>query len=283
MNQPPVIGELQAACEEVAPGEQCAVRCSARDPDGDALSYNWSASRGDIVGDGARVEWRAPELEGLFRIGVEVSDGNGGRATDSVTISVRANLPPVIQGLDASRARLQPGESCRIECKAEDPEGEWLQYDWLVNGGKLFDRGSIATWVAPGMPGVYEIGVIVRDDEGALATRVLPISVTLPGAPTLEGLVVTPIGHNLLKESNGSYRVFRSRDYSIECLADGTGQLTYEWQAGLGTLSGSGALVEWRAPPGKKEGMVRVMVSDEWGRTATGAVVLQVETCSICI
>lgn len=283
VNKPPVIGELKAACEEVTPGEQCAVQCGASDPDGDALSYNWSASRGEIVGDAATIEWTAPEVEGLFRIGVAVSDGNGGRATDSVTVSVRANLPPVIQTLDASSGWLGPGESCRIECNAEDPDGEWLQYDWLANGGKLYDRGSVATWVAPRMSGLYEIGVVVRDDEAALATRVLPISVKLPGAPTLQGFVVTPIGHNLLKESGGSYRVFRSRDYTIECMAEGTGELTYEWQAGLGTLSGSGAVVEWRAPRGQKEGMVRVAVTDEWGRTATGAVVLQVETCGMCM
>lgn len=282
-NQSPVIVSMEAQCEEIAPREQCAINCVARDPDGNALSYNWSASQGQVVGDGASIQWRAPEAEGLFRIGVEVSDKDGGLAADSVMISVRANLPPVIQSLDATVGSLQPGESCRIECKAEDPDGEWVQYDWLANGGRIFDRGSVATWVAPEVPRVYEIGVAVRDKGGALATRVLPISVTLPGAPSLEGFVVTPIGHNLLRQSNGSYRVFQSRDYSIECVVDGVGQLSYKWQADLGTLTGSGAVVEWEAPPGKREVLVEVVVTDEWSRAVTGVVAFQVETCPSCM
>jgi hypothetical protein len=153
----------------------------------------------------------------------------------------------------------------------------------MVNGGTIYDRGRVATWVAPEAPGVYEIGVVVRDEEGALATRVLPISVTLPGAPSLEGFTVTPNGHELLRQNNGSYTVFRDREYSIECIVDGVGELSYEWQAELGTLSGSGAVVEWEAPLGKREGTVRVVVTDEWGRVVTGAVVLMVETCHLCM
>lgn len=283
VNHSPVIINMEADCGEVAPGGRCRVECMARDPDGHTLSYNWSASQGQIVGHGATVEWRAPEVEGLFRVAVEVSDAHGAVVADSLMIAVRANQAPLIHSLDAGVGSLEPGESCRIECKAEDPDGEWVQYEWLVNGGRIFDRGSVATWVAPEVPGVYEIGVAVRDEEGALATRVLPISVTLPGAPSLEGFIVTPIGHNLLRQSNGLYRVFQRRDYSIECIVDGVGQLSYKWQADLGTLTGSGAVVEWEAPPGKREVMIRVAVTDEWGRAVTGAVALQVETCPSCM
>jgi hypothetical protein len=270
---------MAADCEEVALGEECLVECLARDRDGDELSYNWSASKGEIVGDGHIVHWRAPDVEGLFRIAVAVSDGNGGVTTGSVMVAVRENVPPLLRSLTADVGWVNPGESCRIECQAEDPEGGQLEYHWIANGGTVFDRGRVATWVAPQAAGVYEIGVVVRDEEGAAATRVLPISVTLPGAPVIQGFVVTPLGHNLLRQRDSSYRVFRQRDYSIECLVEAETQLSYDWEAAQGVLSGSGPVVDWEAPAGRREVVVRVVVSDSWGRVVTGSVVFEVETC----
>jgi len=95
-NQPPSINSLKAKQDVLSPLSSCLIECVASDEDGDELSYEWSADEGKIllssVG-GATVAWSAPESEGIFEIGVKVTDGNGGEAADSVTITVIRQAP----------------------------------------------------------------------------------------------------------------------------------------------------------------------------------------------
>jgi hypothetical protein len=60
----------------------------ASDPDGDTLSYSWTATGGTISGVGSTVTWVAPSAEGTFTISVAVDDGKGGTDTATVAISV---------------------------------------------------------------------------------------------------------------------------------------------------------------------------------------------------
>ncbi|MYN66569.1 MAG: hypothetical protein F4X11_16315 [Acidobacteria bacterium] len=59
-------------------------RATASDPDGDALTYAWSAPEGSFSGatDGATARWTAPEATGRVTIRVRVSDGRGGSASE---------------------------------------------------------------------------------------------------------------------------------------------------------------------------------------------------------
>jgi len=92
-NQPPGITSLKAKQDVLSPLSSCLIECVASDEDGDELSYEWSAEEGDINGDGAAIAWSAPESEGIFRVEVKVTDGNGGEATDSITITVTRQAP----------------------------------------------------------------------------------------------------------------------------------------------------------------------------------------------
>lgn len=68
---------------------------TASDPEGDPLTYAWSASDGVITGAGdtAVVRWTAPDRVGTVTIRVEVSDGEGGAAEAQVAIEVLVILP----------------------------------------------------------------------------------------------------------------------------------------------------------------------------------------------
>ena len=67
---------------------------SASDPDGDRLTYAWSASGGVIAKVGtAKARWTAPDRIGAVTIRVEVSDGEGGEASAKVTVEVFV-VPP---------------------------------------------------------------------------------------------------------------------------------------------------------------------------------------------
>ena len=87
-NRPPVV---DARCEPctVEVGRTATVTADASDPDGDPLTYKWSAPAGKISNPTARqTPWTAPMQEGPVQFTVTVDDGRGGTASDQVTIQV---------------------------------------------------------------------------------------------------------------------------------------------------------------------------------------------------
>jgi hypothetical protein len=94
-NQPPMISSLAADPSGIVSGGSTTITCIATDPDGDAISYSWSASEGSITGGGNKVTWVAPKKDGSFNIAVIVRDGKGGETTGNVTVTVSApTVPP---------------------------------------------------------------------------------------------------------------------------------------------------------------------------------------------
>jgi hypothetical protein len=87
-NNPVTIETLSTDCPRVKQGGTATITCEASDPDGDELTYTWSAERGTVSGEGAVVSWVGPSEYGTFAIEVSVSDGRGSEATDEITIIV---------------------------------------------------------------------------------------------------------------------------------------------------------------------------------------------------
>jgi outer membrane protein OmpA-like peptidoglycan-associated protein len=87
-NRPPAV---RARCEPctVEIGRTSTVIADASDPDGDPLTYQWSAPAGSLANRSDRqTPWTAPMQEGPVPVTVTVTDGRGGTATDAVTIQV---------------------------------------------------------------------------------------------------------------------------------------------------------------------------------------------------
>ena len=87
-NQAPRITKISSTTAESDLGEVCTITCQAEDADGDTLTYNWSALKGSISGQGSSVEWTAPEESGFNYITCSVEDPKGASAIDSIGISV---------------------------------------------------------------------------------------------------------------------------------------------------------------------------------------------------
>jgi len=88
LNQSPTISSLTANPSSVSPNRTSTITCSASDPDGNTLTYSWTATGGAISGTGSQVTLTAPSTEGIYTITCAVDDGNGGTDKKSVNLEV---------------------------------------------------------------------------------------------------------------------------------------------------------------------------------------------------
>jgi len=88
-NDPPRIENIATNKTEIRPGDEVAINVIAKDPDGDALTYEYQVSSGEIVGSGSIVTWIAPQTEGTQFLKVTVSDGDKWDQ-ESITLDVIA-------------------------------------------------------------------------------------------------------------------------------------------------------------------------------------------------
>ncbi len=87
-NRPPTV---RAACDPctVEVGRVSTVSADAQDPDGDPLTYRWTANTGSFTSPANRqTPWTAPNTPGAVPVTVTVTDSRGASASASVTIQV---------------------------------------------------------------------------------------------------------------------------------------------------------------------------------------------------
>jgi hypothetical protein len=116
VNTSPYFTALVASTGRTVPGGRVDLLAAATDPDGDPLTYTWSATGGSYDGTatGASAIWTAPPTEGSYTLTVEVADGRGGRGTSALTIHAVS-----VTNRDAS----SPDEGPGCECKGTGPGG----------------------------------------------------------------------------------------------------------------------------------------------------------------
>jgi outer membrane protein OmpA-like peptidoglycan-associated protein len=88
-NRPPTVS-LNCLKDSLLAGESTDCRATAADPDGDNLTYSWSASAGRVTGSGpdARLDTTGLSCGTTITVTVSVSDGRGGTASATDTVRV---------------------------------------------------------------------------------------------------------------------------------------------------------------------------------------------------
>ncbi len=169
-------------------------RCSAYDPDGDALSYLWDFD-GDFVPEETSTSGETVHVyfePGIYEAYVIVSEDaspSGTIANDVVIptdaspsglsiagpVTIRVTTaPPVIEAFSADPADGYSPLTVNFQCSAYDPDGDTLSYLWDFNGD-----GEIDTVTEDGnaqevyeIPGRYDAYVVVADDASPSAYQV---------------------------------------------------------------------------------------------------------------
>ncbi len=194
-----------------------------------------------------------------------------------------ANRRPTITSLEAEAEWIAPLGSLQVMCTASDPDGDELSYEWITTGGDISGTGTVAIWTAPEQVGMYDITVVVDDGHDGKDTGFLTLITSNGRPPSIQNLVVTAKEPKYLKTTTTGYKVGKTKEYYIECIASATnGEPVHEWSCNGGEISGAGSLITWTAPDTSGYVTVTVKVFDGVGNWVRKSVVFEVVDCSSC-
>ena len=130
-NAPPVIKEIIVP-ENVFAGDSLELSAEVDDADGDALTYHWVVSKGELDSDTTEhPTWTAPIDEGTIIISLTVNDGVNEPTTETIRMRVTHTL--IVPGKGAAGIRLGD-RFARIKAlygAPEDRDGGLLNY-WAI-------------------------------------------------------------------------------------------------------------------------------------------------------
>jgi hypothetical protein len=193
------------------------------------------------------------------------------------------NRLPTINSLEADVPWITPSGSIQLTCTAWDPDGDGLSYEWSVSDGDISGTGAAVVWTAPAVVGMYDITVVVDDGHDGKDTAFLTLIASNGPPPSIENLAVTAEEPKYLKTTSTGYKVGKTKEYHIECVAAATnGGLTYEWSSNGGGISGAGSVINWTAPDISGYITVTAKVFDDAGNWVRRNVVFEVVDCSPC-
>jgi outer membrane protein OmpA-like peptidoglycan-associated protein len=256
-NDPPTVA-CAVAKQTILQTESTTIRANAVDPDGDVLTYTWSATGGKLSGTGDTATFDATDVApGKYTVTATVADKKH-QATCTTEITVlKRNYPPTAK-LEPPSATVTQGDGVNFRCLASDANNDPLTYTWTVDGQRLAATGpQIAFGTEGRKPGNYKVNCNVTDGEASAdaASNVTVNERIIPNQPpTIECLTTT------LDVASGGSIELRARAADPD-----NDKLTYSWSSTGGTVSGTGETAVFNAS-GVRAGNYTVTTTVDDGR-----------------
>ncbi|KFE64659.1 PKD domain-containing protein [Hyalangium minutum] len=227
----------------------------ASEPDGDALSYTWSANcpgrfEDSLVATPRFTLLSQPPPGPVFcTLTVTVSDGRGGQTTGSLSLLAgtpsQANVAPQIDSTFKSSEQAGGGEVVTMGLTAHDPESTPLTFSWTASQGSILATRGTSTasevdWRAPAcLNGPITVTAAIADAWGAVTHQqfsIAPRAGSSCGALTVSGMRnsyrVRPDGSTLTVPVNLS-------GVTLGAWVPSTDGASYTWRPGSGDASGT--------------------------------------------
>lgn len=164
-NDPPTVS-CAVAKNTILQDETTTVRANATDPDGDQLTYSWTATGGKVTGNGETATFDATGVApGKYTVTATVRDKKHEASCSSEITVLKKNIGPKAT-LEPASFSILPGESANLRCMATDENNDALTYGWTVNGQKLAAEGPQITFGSEGrQPGSYDVVCTASDGQ----------------------------------------------------------------------------------------------------------------------
>jgi hypothetical protein len=260
---------------------------SGSDVDGSISGYTWTRVSGPttftIANPSAAVTGLTGLVQGTYVFRLTVTDNTGATATDEITVTVNAavvaNQPPVARAGNDIVMTLPTNSTTLNGNTSTDADGTIVSYSWSrVSGPATYtftSPGSAATGLNNLVQGTYVFRLTVTDDDGAVHTDDISVTVNAavnqaPNANAGTDIVITlPVNSTTLSGSG----------------TDPDGSITaYSWArvSGPATFAITNATAATTTLTGLVQGVYvfRLTVTDNNGLTSTDNVTVTVNAAT---
>ncbi|RLF66637.1 MAG: hypothetical protein DRN57_06690 [Thermoplasmata archaeon] len=173
-----------------------------------------------------------------------------------------SNHRPQIRSFTAQPERTTTGSIVTLKVTAIDPDEDPLSYELEVESGIYNGSGPTWQWTAPAEPGNYSFLVTVTDPSGSSDQQRTKVEVT-EGAPNRPPLITS------FDSEKSRLEIGESTRLTVVAVDQDGDELDYDYRAILGSISGSGEEVTYKAPDREGVDTVSVTVSDGKGGSDT--------------
>lgn len=261
-NNPPKVSIVQFPTRRLEQGESGHFVAAATDPDGDPVTLSWNSG---ASGEETDIAWNSG---GTKTVTVTATDGNGGTASDTVTVQVEGGDggDPTVHIDDVHAPdSLEVGENgtFKVDAWADGASNESVIVDW----SRRSKAGETATfsWSSPGTKTVTATAILDQEHERSIAIEVDVV----PRSGAVADVNINPKCEKNRSQECGPV-TGNTRD-PIELSAEpskasGGTIVTYTWTIN-GTLVSNQKVFEKVYARGEKH--VTLTVEDEHGNTDT--------------
>jgi K+-transporting ATPase c subunit len=172
------------------PVDSALLNGSGADADGSIASYKWTKISGpsndSLASSSAAQTWVHQLTQGTYSYELKVTDNRGASATDTIIITVNAQLPNVAPVVDAGADQtiILPADSVTVLATATDSDGSIASYQWSKISGPLqysiVSPAQAQTVIKNLVQGTYRFQVVATDNEGAASADTITIQVSTP-------------------------------------------------------------------------------------------------------